>query len=173
VSNNSGAGILELARSHSLPAVHLSQKNFSGEAEFVSTLIETLRQYEANFLVLAGYMKRLHPHIINAFRNRIINIHPALLPRHGGQGMYGIHVHEAVIAAGEKVTGATVHFVNEEYDRGGIILQKEVPVLPDDTPETLAARVLRVEHEIYPEAIRLFAEGNIPVGSITSVTQNT
>jgi phosphoribosylglycinamide formyltransferase-1 len=171
ISNNSGAGILELARTHSLPALHISQKNFSSEPEFVTALLQALHQHDVNFLVLAGYMKRLHPRIINAFRNRIINIHPALLPRHGGQGMYGIHVHEAVLASREKVTGATVHIVDEEYDRGAIVLQKEIDVLPDDTPETLAARVLRVEHEIYPEALRLFAEGKISLGSTAGVVQ--
>jgi phosphoribosylglycinamide formyltransferase-1 len=173
VSNNSAAGILEVARANFLPAVHISQKNFPGEAEFVSALLETLRNHGVNFLVLAGYMKRLHPQVIHAFRNCIINIHPALLPRHGGQGMYGIHVHEAVLAAGEPFSGATVHLVDEQYDHGAIVLQKKVAVSPDDTPETLAAKVLSVEHEIYPEAIRLFAEGSVHVGSNERAVHNS
>ena len=163
VSNNSGAGILDIARANSLPAVHLSQKNFPLETEYVSAVLHTLQTHEANFVVLAGYMKRLHSEVIEAFRNRIINIHPALLPRYGGQGMYGRYVHEAVLAAREVFSGATVHVVDEDYDHGAIILQRKVPVFPDDTPETLAARVLEVEHEIYPEAIRMFAEGKVNI----------
>lgn len=163
VSNNSNAGILEIARANSIPAVHLSQKQFNNESQFVDELLDTLRIHQANFIVLAGYMKQLHPRIIRTYRNRIINIHPTLLPKFGGKGMYGTSVHEAVIAAGEKFSGATVHIVDEEYDRGPIVLQKKVAVAPDDTPETLAAKVLAVEHEIYPAAVRLFAEGKIVV----------
>ena len=161
VSNNSGAGILEIARMNAVPALHVSQKHFAGEQEFADTLLKQLRDHEVNFIALAGYMKQLHPRVIAAYRNRIINIHPALLPRFGGQGMYGRHVHEAVIAAGEKFSGATVHLVDEEYDHGPIILQKRVIVSPGDTPETLAAKVLKIEHEIYPEAIRRFADGDL------------
>jgi phosphoribosylglycinamide formyltransferase-1 len=108
-------------------------------------------------------MKLLHPRIIATYRQRIINIHPALLPKFGGKGMYGHHVHEAVIRAGECESGASVHFVDEVYDHGAVILQKEVPVLPDDTPEALAARVLTVEHELYPEVVRRFARGEVAV----------
>jgi phosphoribosylglycinamide formyltransferase-1 len=153
ISNNSGAGILEIARNNSLPAVHLSQRQFPTEDEFVDALLSLLSTHGVNFIVLAGYMKRVHPRIVHAYRRRIINIHPALLPRHGGPGMYGIHVHEAVIAAGDRLSGATVHFVDEEYDHGSIVLQKTVSVAANDTPETLAAKVLEIEHEIYPEAI--------------------
>ncbi|HUI66400.1 MAG TPA: phosphoribosylglycinamide formyltransferase [Bacteroidota bacterium] len=157
LSNNSQSGILSIARANALPAIHLSQKQFPDEAAFADTMLSTLRIHGADFIALAGYMKRVPPRVVTAFQNRIINIHPALLPRHGGPGMYGLHVHEAVLAAGEKQSGATVHMVDELYDHGAIILQKAVPVLPGDTPETLAARVLLVEHEIYPEAIRLIA----------------
>jgi phosphoribosylglycinamide formyltransferase-1 len=161
VSNNSNAGILEIARANSLPAIHLSRKQFANESEFTAKLVELLGMYDVNFVVLAGYMKRLPPQVIEKYRSRIINIHPALLPKFGGKGMYGIHVHEAVLAAGEQESGASVHFVDEEYDHGSVILQKKVPVLPDDTAESLAARVLKAEHEIYHKAIRLFAEGRI------------
>lgn len=163
LSNNSGAGILEVARSAGLPAVHLSEKQFQGERAFVDALGTTLHRHGADFIALAGYMKRVPPEIVGVFRNRIINIHPALLPKFGGKGMYGIHVHQAVLAAGERFSGATVHMVDEEYDRGPIVLQRQVPVRPDDTAETLAARVLEVEHEIYPEALRLLAEGAAPL----------
>ncbi len=157
ISNNSGAGILEIARNNSLPAVHLSHRQFPTEDEFVDALLSLLSAHGVNFIVLAGYMKRIHPRMISAYRHHIINIHPALLPRHGGPGMYGHFVHEAVIAAGDRLSGATVHFVDEEYDHGSIVLQKTVSVAPDDTPETLAAKVLEIEHEIYPEAIRRLA----------------
>ena len=110
-------------------------------------------------------MKMLDPVIIKKFKNRIINIHPALLPKYGGKGMYGIHVHEAVIAAHEKMTGATVHFVNEVYDSGAVILQKQVKVKAGDDALTLQKRVLRTEHKLYPEAIKLFEEKRVRVRS--------
>jgi len=163
VSNNSNAGILEIARANSLPVIHLSQKPFESEEDFADALLSTFAAHGVMFVVLAGYMKRLHPRVIAAYRNRILNIHPALLPAYGGQGMYGMRVHQAVIAAGEKYSGATVHLVDEEYDHGPIVLQQRVDVSPDDTPESLAAKVLAVEHALFPEAIRLFAEGKVVV----------
>jgi len=165
ISNNSTAGILGIARDHALPAVHLSQKQFPDEQAFVDALLKVLREHDVNLIALAGYMKQLPAQLVRAYKNRIINIHPALLPKFGGQGMYGMHVHEAAIAAGETVSGATVHAVDEEYDHGSILLQRTIPVLPGDTPETLAARVLSVEHQLYPEALRMIAEGEITVGS--------
>lgn len=157
ISNNSTAGILDIARAHHIPAVHLSQKQFPTETMFVDAFLELLRAHEVAVVVLAGYMKRLPPTVVKAYRRRIINIHPALLPKFGGAGMYGAHVHEAVIAAGEKESGATVHFVDEEYDHGEIILQRRVPVREDDTPASLAERVLNVEHEILPAALHHLA----------------
>jgi phosphoribosylglycinamide formyltransferase-1 len=159
ISNNPTAGILELARQNSLPAYHLSAKQFASDKEFVGRTLALLEEHEVNFVVLAGYMKLLPPPVVTRYRNRIVNIHPALLPKFGGKGMYGHHVHEAVIAAGEKESGATVHVVDEVYDHGTIVLQRSVPVMPGDTPESLAARVLAVEHEIFPEAIRRLARG--------------
>jgi phosphoribosylglycinamide formyltransferase 1 len=164
VSNNSGAGILSIARANSLPAIHLSLKQFASEQDFVRAQLDTLHAHGVNCIVLAGYMKKLHPRIIAAFRNCIVNIHPALLPAFGGPGMFGMHVHEAVISSGSPVSGATVHLVDEEYDHGSILLQKSVPVDRGETPESLAAKVLQIEHELYPEALRLIAEGNIPIG---------
>ena len=161
VSNNSGAGILELARSHGLPAVHLSHKQFADEHQFVEALLALLTTHRVNLVVLAGYMKRLHPAVIGAYRNRIVNIHPALLPKFGGAGMYGHHVHEAVIASGERVSGATVHLVDEEYDHGKILLQQTITLSGEETPASLAEKVLRIEHQLYPEALRQIAEGHI------------
>jgi len=173
ISNNSGAGILEIALANAIPAVHVSQRMFPDEEVFVETLLETLQQYDVNFIVLAGYMKQLHPRVIDAFRDRIINIHPALLPKYGGKGMYGMHVHEAVVAQNERVSGATVHLVDEEFDHGAIVLQKQIPIEPGDTAQGVAAKVLQVEHEIYPQALRLFAEGRISVTGRTVTVTNS
>ncbi len=171
LSNNSTAGILEIARAHAIPAVHLSEKQCASDEAFVDALLAALRHHDTGLIVLAGYMKRLPARVVAAYRHRIINVHPALLPDFGGQGFFGIHVHEAVLAAGRTVSGATVHIVDDQYDHGAIVLQEQIPVLPDDTPASLAARVLQVEHRILPEAIRLFAEqrvavvdGNIRIG---------
>lgn len=163
VSNNSNSGALELARSQHIPAVHLSQKLFPSEEQYVGQLLELLRSHDVELIALAGYMKRVPTQVIRQYRNRIVNIHPALLPAFGGAGMYGIHVHEAVIASRAKITGATVHIVDEEYDKGPIVIQKSVEVMPDDTPETLAARVLPVEHEIYPKALAAFARNQVHI----------
>lgn len=168
ISNNSNAGILEIARANAIPAVHLSQRLFPDEGAFVGAQLETFRQYDVNFVVLAGYMKQLHPRVIAAYRNRIINIHPALLPKFGGKGMYGMHVHEAVVRQNESVSGATVHLVDEEFDRGAVVLQRQVRVEPGDTAEIVAAKVLEIEHEIYPQALRLFAEGRVTVTGKTA-----
>jgi phosphoribosylglycinamide formyltransferase-1 len=163
ISNNSKAGALERARNHNIPAIHLNHKQFATPEEFDEKLLSILKENETDFLVLAGYMKMLSPTVVRTYKNRILNIHPALLPSCGGSGMYGIHVHEAVIKAGVKVTGVTVHVVDEIYDHGAIVMQKTVPVLDDDTPESLAERVLKVEHQTYSEALQLFAEGKVEI----------
>jgi phosphoribosylglycinamide formyltransferase-1 len=117
-------------------------------------------------------MKKIAPTIIKAFRNRIVNIHPALLPSFGGPGMYGRFVHEAVINSGAAISGATVHVVDEEYDHGRIILQQSVPVDPGETAESLAAKISEIEHELYPRAIRMFAEAAAPPGELHPVNLN-
>jgi phosphoribosylglycinamide formyltransferase 1 len=169
VSNNSTSGILDVARTHSLPAVHLSQKQYASEDQFADALIEKLCASETDLIALAGYMKRIPARVITAFHGKILNIHPALLPKYGGQGMFGIHVHEAVLASGDAESGATVHLVDEEYDHGRILLQKKVPVFQTDLPETLAARVLEVEHEIYPLAVKLFVAQSINTAGVRSM----
>ncbi|MBI5021260.1 MAG: phosphoribosylglycinamide formyltransferase [Ignavibacteriales bacterium] len=163
ISNNSSAGALEIARGFKIPAVHISRAQYNSDDELNATLIGALAKHHINFIALAGYMKKIDASIVGAFRNRIVNIHPALLPKFGGSGMFGLHVHEAVLAAKENISGATVHIVDEEFDHGMIVLQKTVAVEPSDTAETLAARILKLEHEIYPEAIGLFAEGKIKI----------
>jgi phosphoribosylglycinamide formyltransferase-1 len=163
ISNNSKSGALERARNHNVTAIHLSHKQFATPEEFDQKLLSILQENETDLVILAGYMKMLSPTIVRAYKNKILNIHPALLPSFGGTGMYGIHVHEAVIDSGVKVTGVTVHLVDEIYDHGAIIVQTCVPVLSDDTPEILQQRVLPHEHELYSKAIQLFAEGKIEI----------
>jgi len=163
LSNKSDAGAMEIARSCSIPAVHLSQKQFPDEAPFAAAMLSVLKAHDVQLIALAGYLKKIPAIVIREYRNRILNIHPALLPSFGGHGMYGHAVHEAVIASGAKLSGATVHLVDEEYDHGPILLQKSVPVEAGDTPETLAARVLTVEHEIYPLALKAFVENRVTI----------
>jgi len=161
ISNNSTSGALERARQAGVPGYHLSSRTHPEPDALDQAILKVLTDNEVSILCLAGYMKLLGPKTIEAYRGRILNIHPALLPRHGGRGCYGHHVHEAVLAAGDRESGPTVHVVDERYDEGPILAQIKVPVLPDDTPETLAARVLEQEHRIYPEALQAIASGKI------------
>jgi len=163
VSNRADAGALQIARAAQIPAAVIEEKQFADSAEYASALAAQLAKHEVNFIALAGFMRKIPLEVVRQFRHRIVNIHPALLPSFGGKGLYGRRVHEAVVAYGCKVSGATVHFVDEEYDTGPPILQRCVPVLEHDTPATLAARVLEIEHQIYPEALQLFAEDRVRV----------
>ncbi|HYB92189.1 MAG TPA: phosphoribosylglycinamide formyltransferase [Candidatus Binataceae bacterium] len=164
ISNNSDALALERARRAGIHAVHLSSQTHPDPDRLDEAILETLVSRDVNLVVLAGYMKRLGPATLSHFRGRILNIHPALLPKFGGQGMYGMRVHEAVIAAGERVSGVTIHVVDENYDTGPILAQRQVPVMPGDTAETLAERVLVVEHELYPQTLARIARGEIKLG---------
>ncbi|RMG26070.1 MAG: phosphoribosylglycinamide formyltransferase [Armatimonadetes bacterium] len=148
------APAIERAQSLGVPVVVLP----SEPEAFAQSLLREMAERNVDLLCLAGYMRLIPASVVEALRGRILNIHPALLPKFGGKGMYGMRVHEAVLAAGETESGATVHFVNERYDEGDILIQRRVPVLPNDTPETLAARVLEQEHRAYPEAIRIWWE---------------
>lgn len=163
LSNASKAFALERARKHGIPAVFVSKKEAGSAEAFNDILLEKLREAKADLVVLAGYLPIVGSQIVRAYPHQIINIHPALIPAFCGPGMYGHHVHEAVLAYGAKISGATTHFVDEQVDHGGVILQKSVPVLEGDTPDTLAARVLTVEHEILPESVRLFCAGKLGV----------
>ncbi len=157
VSNRADAGGLEVARRHGV-ATHVLNDT-ADPAEWLAALAGV----DANLVVLAGFVKRVPDQVVAAYRGRIVNIHPALLPRHGGSGMYGRRVHQAVLASGDSVSGATVHLVSEEYDRGPILAQATVPVEPDDSPATLAARVLEVEHRLLPAAVLAAAQAGHPV----------
>ncbi|RMF57638.1 MAG: phosphoribosylglycinamide formyltransferase, partial [Bacteroidetes bacterium] len=163
LSNRPDAGVLERAARHGVPTAVLSPSDHDDPDAYVQALRDVLAAHGVNFIALAGYMRLVPAPVVQAFRHRILNIHPALLPAFGGKGMYGRRVHEAVLAYGVRWTGATVHLVDEQYDTGPIVLQEPVPVRQDDTPETLAARVLQVEHRLYPLALKLFAEGRVSV----------
>jgi phosphoribosylglycinamide formyltransferase-1 len=154
ISNKRGAFGVERAKMHGIPAVFIDPGIFADNAAFCAKMTQELKKRNVGLVCLGGFMRMIDPCLIKAFKGKVLNIHPALLPKFGGKGMYGHYVHEAVIKAGEKESGATVHWVDENYDNGPIVLQKRVSVLTDDTPSTLSKRVLEVEHEIYPEAIK-------------------
>ena len=163
-SNQPEAGALERASNHQIEAVSITSKGYPGtREEYDEEVLRLCRAKKIDLICLAGYMRIMTQVLINPYLYKMMNIHPALLPKFGGPGMYGHHVHEAVVKAKEKESGASVHFVTEGVDAGPVILQGDVKVLPNDTPQTLAERVLRVEHQIYPEAVRLFCEGKIQV----------
>jgi formyltetrahydrofolate-dependent phosphoribosylglycinamide formyltransferase len=149
VADRPDIGALERAARAQVPSRVIRTKG-RPPAEVASETLDALRAHDIDVVFLAGYLRLLPAEVVTAFRGRILNIHPALLPAFGGKGMYGIHVHRAVLASGARFSGPTVHLVDEEYDRGTILAQWPVPVLPADTPEALAARVLEVEHRIYP-----------------------
>ena len=161
ISTNHRAYALKRAQKHGITNAVFAKKDFATAKEREEGLTSFLQKHNVNLVVLCGSLMILGEKFIKAFENRIINIHPALLPNFGGKGYYGLAVHEAVLAAGVPVTGATVHFVDKGIDTGRIILQKEVPVLPDDTPETLQRRVMEeAEWKILPKAIEMFAKGD-------------
>jgi len=161
ISNNRECGALQWAEAKALPFAHLSARTHPDAAELDQAIAEALAAAQVNLVVLAGYMKLLGPVTLDRYHARILNIHPALLPKHGGKGMYGRRVHEAVLAAGERVTGVTVHMVDEFYDHGSILAQQDVPVAEDDDAERLAQRVLAAEHDIYWRTIEQIRIGAI------------
>lgn len=164
ISNNPGAYALERAKTHGIDALCVSPKNYENRAAFNQALLETLQSYKPDLVVLAGCLVVIPEIMVKAFPNKIINIHPALIPAFCGTGYYGLKVHEAVLKRGAKVTGATVHFVDEGTDTGPIILQKAVEVNEGDTPELLQRRVMEeAEWVIMPKAIDLIANGRIIV----------
>jgi formyltetrahydrofolate-dependent phosphoribosylglycinamide formyltransferase len=155
ITNNSDCGAVNIARDNNIPFFHISRKVFPNctDEEYAQIFLDKLEEYKIDLIVLAGYMKMIDAGIIRKFHNRIINIHPALLPAFGGKGMYGMNVHIAVIESGVKESGVTIHYVNEKYDDGEIILQEKIVVAPDDTAESLQKKVLKLEHRCYALAI--------------------
>lgn len=164
ISNNRSAYALERARQNGIDAVCLSPKDFPDRAAFNRAFLEKVNEYAPDLIVLAGFLVNIPPEMIRAYPNRIINIHPSLIPSFCGTGYYGLKVHEAALARGVKVTGATVHFVDDGTDTGPILLQKSVDVLPDDTPKSLQQRVMEeAEWILLPKAIDLIAAGRVEV----------
>jgi phosphoribosylglycinamide formyltransferase-1 len=163
-SNVPDCGALDRAEQHRVESVAIASKGYPGSREdYDEEVLKICQAKKIDLVCLAGYMRILTPVMIRPYLYKMMNVHPSLLPKFGGEGMYGHHVHEAVVKAKEKESGATVHFVTEGVDAGPIILQGNVKVLPTDTPQALAERVLKVEHQIYPEAVRLFCEGKVKV----------
>jgi phosphoribosylglycinamide formyltransferase-1 len=158
LSSKAGAQALERARRHRVESVVVERSAFPDETSFQNAVLRKLVGALADVVCLAGYLKKLGPEIIRAFRGRILNIHPALLPKYGGPGMYGRYVHEAVLAAGEKESGCSVHVVDEDFDHGPVLAQVKVPVLPGDSADSLGARVLVEEHKLYPEVLKDFCQ---------------
>lgn len=156
ISNKSHAFALTRAQNSGITTFHISQIKYSGYLDYVSQMLAVLDRHAIDLVVLAGYMKLLPREIIDRYYGRVINVHPALLPKYGGPGMYGVNIHQAVLSAGEEYSGATVHMVDYKFDHGPILIQRRVNVYPDDTPDTLAARVLEIEHIILPRAVALF-----------------
>lgn len=163
VANHVEAFGLTRAERAGIPTAVVERKKCASRQEFSQFIFDACREEQAGLVCMAGFMQLLT--IPDDFHNRVLNIHPSLIPAFCGKGYYGHHVHEAVLAYGAKVSGCTVHFADNQYDHGPIILQRTVPVLDDDTPDTLAARVFEQECEAYPEAIRLFAEKRLRIES--------
>ena len=174
VSSREGVYALERANSRGIPTAVISRKSFETVAEYDRVLIDHMRQYNVELVVLAGFLSLLGDGFVSAWKDAIINVHPALIPSFCGKGFYGIKPHQSALEYGVKITGATVHFVELEYDSGPIIMQKAVEVCPEDTPETLQRRVMEQgEWVILPEAIRLFAQGRLKVdGRRVEIKQN-
>lgn len=161
VASKEGIYALERAKAHNIEAIVRSKKDFPSNEEMFEDIIRELNARNIDFVVLAGYLNMIAENFVKAFPDRIINIHPSLIPSFCGKGYYGLNVHRAALEYGVKISGCTVHFVDEHYDSGAIILQRCVPVLEDDTPETLQARVLEEEHRALPEAVRLLTMGKV------------
>ena len=161
ISNNSRSMALRRARSQGIPGFHLSARTHPSPTDLDLAIANTMTGHQVDLMVLAGYMKLLGPITLTRYRSRILNIHPALLPDFGGRGMHGDNVHSAVLASGEKFTGVTIHLVDDMYDHGQIIAQAKVPVLEQDSVESLRTRVLEREHEFYVETLQKIISGEI------------
>lgn len=159
ISSRTDAYALERAKANGIPSIVIDKNRFPKDHDRNAAILSALQSASTDLVVLAGYMNVLAPNVVSSFRDRIVNIHPALIPKHCGKGMYGQHVHQAVLAAEEKESGATAHLVDEGVDTGRILIQERTSVIPGDTAETLAARVLKIEHKILPAAVgQLVAE---------------
>ncbi|MFH1213833.1 MAG: phosphoribosylglycinamide formyltransferase [Candidatus Neomarinimicrobiota bacterium] len=163
ISENEHPPVFDIAAAAGIPTYCIHRKQFAAPEDYAGFLLRLLQKEAVDLIVLAGFLKLIPTPVVRQFPHAIVNIHPALLPNFGGQGFFGMKVHEAVIASGIKVTGVTIHFVDEHYDTGAIICQEKVDVLASDTPESLAHRVLQVEHRLYPAAVKALCEDKIKV----------
>ena len=161
ISNNPDSSALVLAQEKNINTAHLGSSTHPDPDLLDAAMRDTLYEHNVDFVLLAGFMKKIGPKILSTYRGKIINVHPSLLPKFGGRGMYGMNVHKAVIDAGEKESGATIHLVDGEYDEGAILAQQTVIVEPEDTPESLAAKVLKIEHVLFAETIQKIIDGSI------------
>ncbi|MFC1819866.1 phosphoribosylglycinamide formyltransferase [Thermodesulfobacteriota bacterium] len=161
ISNNSNSGAIERAKNERIPYYHLSSKSHTSPETLDIAVLSILQLHRVDIVILAGYMKKLGQNTLSHYKNRVLNIHPALLPKFGGKGMYGQKVHEAVLEAGETKTGVSIHIVDEEYDTGPVIAQAKVSVMPGDTVTTLSKRVLEKEHMFFIETLQAILRGDI------------
>lgn len=161
ITNNSNSYAIQRAINHNIPYFHISSKTHPNPGELVHKIIKILTESDVNIIILAGYMKLLDEEIIDYVEGRVLNIHPALLPKFGGEGMWGMNVHNAVINSNEKKSGATVHLVSKEYDKGRILGQSYVNITENDTAETLANKVLKLEHKLYSDVLIKISKGEI------------
>ena len=163
ISDRPGTGALEFANHNGITTYIIKQKSFNSPSEFDEKLLEILIKHHINYIILAGYLKKIPDNVISHFQNKIVNIHPALLPAFGGKGMYGMHVHDAVFNSGAQFSGVTVHLVNKDYDAGPVLLQKAVDICQCESAEEIAAKVLAEEHRIYSDALKILLEKKIVI----------
>jgi phosphoribosylglycinamide formyltransferase 1 len=161
ISNNAESPALTFAREHGIAAEHISQAKLGEGGDVDAAVRDALAAAGAEWVVLSGYMRRIGPLTLARFPNRILNIHPAMLPKHGGPGMYGAHVHRSVLNSGDRTSGITIHLVDGEYDQGAVVAQRKVMLVPNDTPETLATRIQEQEPEFFVETLKRINEGKI------------
>ncbi len=169
ISNNGDAGAVERAKKDKIPYYILNTKTHPSPDDLDNAMLDALLQHEVELIILAGYMKKIGEKILNHFKGRIINIHPALLPKYGGKGMYGSRVHEAVLKAGENETGVSIHIIDEEYDTGPIVAQTSISVKDDDTVDSLSKRVLKREHSFLVETVGKIVSGEIDLEQLSRI----
>lgn len=163
ITNNPQAGVIEIASSRKIPVKVIQPKEFPDKKSYNDAILRELQSANIDYIILAGYLKMVGSQIVDHYSNKILNIHPALLPSFGGQGMYGHHVHEAVFERGVKYSGVTIHLVNNEYDAGPIVLQEPVDIRDVTSPDEIAGRVLQTEHQLFPQAVKLLVEERLEV----------
>ncbi len=166
ISNNADSAAITWAKKNGIRSFHFSATSLGSEIAADQAISTTLTDYNTDLVVMAGYMRKLGPETLRAFSNRILNVHPALLPKFGGKGMYGRHVHDAVLKSGDKQSGVTIHLVDDEYDHGPIVVQEKVDIEPDDTIESLTEKIQAKEQEMFPETLRRIISGEIDLDKI-------